>query len=91
MQNAKKRTRQILKRTIRNRQAKSKLKTTTRRFNEALNIKDVESAGSRYKALIKEIDQATAKGILHKNNAARKKSSFTRQYNVLVKENQSAL
>ena len=36
-----------------------------------------------YKATVKKLDKAVAKGLLHKNTAARKKSQFTRKLNSL--------
>ena len=43
-----------------------------------------EEAAAAYKAAVKKIDQAVAKGILHKNNAAHKKSEFTLALNKLA-------
>ena len=42
------------------------------------NIKSAESA---YKVAVKSVDKAAAKGILHKNNAAHKKSAMTLKLN----------
>jgi small subunit ribosomal protein S20 len=73
--------RQTLKRTARNRRVKSIVKTATRRFEEAIQSGDRELAQSRLIAAIRKIDQAAAKGVIHKNNAARKKSRLTRLFN----------
>ncbi|HPU00959.1 MAG: 30S ribosomal protein S20 [Firmicutes bacterium] len=78
---AEKRMRQTLKRTARNRRVKSIVKTATRRFEEAIQSGDRELAQSRLIAAIRKIDQAAAKGVIHKNNAARKKSRLTRLFN----------
>ena len=43
-----------------------------------------EQADSAYKAAVKSVDQGVKKGILHKNNAARKKSSMTLKLNKLA-------
>ena len=42
-----------------------------------------ECDNGNYKAAVKKIDQAVAKGLLHKNNAARKKSNYTVKLNKL--------
>jgi len=56
---------------------KSALKTSIKKYKTALESGDRELAMSTYKDAVKKIDQAVAKGILHKNNAARKKSQYT--------------
>ena len=64
-------------RTLRNKSAMSKVKTT---------IKGVETAVAAKAALavaIKTIDKAASKGLLHKNNAANKKSRLTKMVNAM--------
>ncbi len=78
---AEKRMRQTIKRTARNRHAKSVVKTAIRRFEEALQNGDRELAWGNLRKAVRQIDQAVAKGVLHKNNAARKKSRLTRLFN----------
>jgi small subunit ribosomal protein S20 len=78
---AEKRMRQTITRTARNRRVKSMVKTAMRRFEEAIQSGDRELAQTRLITAIRRIDQAVAKGILHKNNAARKKSHLTRLFN----------
>ncbi|NLA04985.1 MAG: 30S ribosomal protein S20 [Firmicutes bacterium] len=78
---AEKRMRQTVKRTARNRRMKSMVKTTIRHFEEALQEGDHESARDNLKIAVRRIDQAAAKGVIHKNNAARKKSRLTRLFN----------
>lgn len=78
---AEKRVRQTAKRALRNRRVKSLLKTTMRRFEEALQSDDREAAQARLTAAISQIDRAAAAGVVHKNNAARKKSRLTRMFN----------
>ena len=65
----------------RNKMYKSTLKSTLKKFDAAVAEGDREKADSAYKAAVKTIDQAAAKGILHKNTAARKKSSIARKMN----------
>lgn len=79
IKSAAKRARQNLKREIRNRRIKSLLKTSIRRFEESLHNGDHEDAQAKLHAAVRQIDRAVAKGILHKNNAARKKSRLNRQ------------
>ncbi len=77
---AKKRHRQSLKRYARNREMKSKVKTKTRRFTEAMENKDNDATYPRLIEAIRTIDKAASKGVIHKNKAARKKSYLTRLY-----------
>ena len=76
-----KRLRQAKKRTARNRAIKSKVKTSIRRFSEALERADEQTAEARLQEAIREIDKAVSKGIIHKNSGARKKSSLHRAFN----------
>ena len=64
----------------RNKSANSALKTALKKANAAIeaNSDDKEVA---VKLAVKKIDQAVAKGLLHKNNAARKKSALTVKLN----------
>ena len=71
-------------RTERNRRVKSVVKTSIRRFKEALQSGDGESAREKLKAAIRQIDKAAARGVIHKNNAARRKSRLTRLFNTSV-------
>jgi small subunit ribosomal protein S20 len=57
------------------------VKTSIRRFEEALDSGDQETARARLLAAIRQIDKAADRGIVHKNNAARKKSRLTRLLN----------
>ena len=58
-----------------NKADKSELKT---------NLKKFDAADVAYKTAVKAVDQAVNKGLLHKNNAARKKSSMTLKLNKLA-------
>ncbi len=59
----------------RNKSASTALKTAIKKANAAIEA-NAENKDELVKAAIKKIDQAQAKGILHKNNAARKKSAL---------------
>ncbi len=68
----------------RNKQEKTALKTTIKKFEVAVADGNKEQADSAYAAAIKAIDMAVTKGILHKNTAARKKSNITKKMNKLA-------
>ncbi len=75
IKSAKKRVKVAKVKTLRNKDAKSSLKTVIKKAELAVN----ENASNKQEAVklaIKKIDQAAAKGILHKNTAARKKSNL---------------
>ena len=67
-----------------NKANKSALKTVVKKFDAALDAGDKAAAEVAYKNAVKAVDQAVIKGILHKNNAARKKSSMTLKLNKLA-------
>ena len=67
-----------------NKANKSALKTELKKFDVALVAGDKAVAETAYKAAVKAVDQAVIKGLLHKNNAARKKSSMTLKLNQLA-------
>lgn len=80
IKSAKKRVLTAQKRTLKNRAAKSELRTSLKKANVALET-GADNAGDAVKVAIKQIDQAAAKGLIHKNNAARKKSGLTKKLN----------
>ena len=67
-----------------NRANKSALKTVLKKYDAALEAGDKAAAEVAYTAAVKAVDQAVNKGLLHKNNAARKKSSLTLKLNKLA-------
>ncbi len=83
IKSAKKRVKVIASKTLQNKMIKTALKTEMKKYEAAINSGDKELAATTYKAAVKAIDQAVAKGILHKNNAARKKSRYTVKLNQL--------
>ena len=68
----------------RNKAAKSALKTVVKKFDAAVTAGDKEQADGAFKAAVKSVDKAVKKGILHKNTAARKKSSMAVKMNKLA-------
>ncbi len=69
---------------LQNQMVKSQLKTVIKKFNAAVESGDKAQASGLYKLPVKKVDQAVAHGILHKNNAAHKKSSFTKKFNAIA-------
>ena len=67
-----------------NKANKSELKTNLKKFDAALESGDKAAAEAAYVQAVKLVDKAVQKGLLHKNNAARKKSSMTLKMNKLA-------
>ncbi len=67
-----------------NKANKSEMKTNLKKFDAALVSGDKAAAQAAYLIAVKSVDQAVIKGLLHKNNAARKKSSMTLKLNKLA-------
>ncbi len=67
-----------------NKADKTYLKTTIKKFEASLVAGDRAAAEAAYKAAVVAVDKAEQKGLLHKNNAARKKSSMALQMNKLA-------
>ncbi|HEY8471456.1 MAG TPA: 30S ribosomal protein S20 [Natronosporangium sp.] len=74
-----KRNRQNEKRRLRNKSVKSSLKTAIRKFDAALAAGDTETATQLMRDASKQLDKAASKGIIHKNQAANRKSSIARR------------
>ena len=83
IKSAKKRILVNRSKALRNQMVKSQLKTSIKKFNAAVDAGDKTLASELYRVVIKKVDQAVAHGILHKNNAARKKSALTLKYNAM--------
>ena len=64
----------------RNKAYRSALKTAVKKADAAIDAKSADMEVT-VKAAVKKIDQAASKGIIHKNNAAKKKSSLVTRYN----------
>ena len=69
---------------LQNQMIKSQLKTIIKKYNLAVESGDKATASELYKLAVKKVDQAVAHGILHKNNAAHKKSALTLKYNQMA-------
>lgn len=77
---AKKRVRVIKKKTLRNKMVKSNLKTVLKKTFSSIENKASEASQALQFAM-KKLDKAAAKGIIHKNKAANKKSQLQRAFN----------
>ena len=84
IKSAKKRVKVIATKTLQNKMFKSQLRTVVKKYNAAVESGDKAAAAEAYKLAVKKVDQAVAKGILHKNNAAHKKSQFTLKLNKMA-------
>lgn len=80
IKSAKKRVNVIAVKTARNKANRSALKTEIKKANAAIEA-NAEDKAVAVSAAIKKIDQAVAKGLLHKNTAARKKSALAKKAN----------
>jgi len=78
---AEKRHRKSEERRLRNKSAKSAVKTSVKKFVSLAQKKDPNTE-TALKDMIKKIDTAAGKGIIPKNTAARKKSRMQRYFNV---------
>ncbi len=67
-----------------NKAEKSAMKTNLKKFELAVAEGDRTAAEAAYKVAVKSVDKAVLSGLLHKNNAARKKSSMTLKLNKLA-------
>lgn len=76
-----KRMKQSEKRRIRNKSRKSEIKTYIKSFEAALQQGDREESELYLKKAIQHLDRAAGDGILHKNNAANKKSRLMHKFN----------
>ena len=77
MANIKQQKKRILlaeKQRLRNRHAKSTIKTLFKKLETSVDEQNADEARATATLLTRRVDQAAAKGILHKNNAAHKKS-----------------
>lgn len=79
IKSAKKRVLVTEKKTLQNKAIKSALKTSIKKFLNAVNAGDKETANTLYPETVSAIDSAVTKGILHKNNANNKKAKLAKK------------
>jgi small subunit ribosomal protein S20 len=65
--------------TERNKAVKSELRTWIRKFKTAADSGDAGAAADALKVASTKLDKAVSKGVIHKNNAANKKSSMAKK------------
>lgn len=80
---AEKRIRVTRRRTLRNRMTKSRMRTTIKRFEAALAEGDAQTSGELYKKVTSTIDRAASKGVIHANEASRRKARLAKRLNAL--------
>ena len=76
-----KRNRQAEGRRQRNKAVRSSLKTQIKQFLQTAEAGDKEATQTAYTNTVKALDKAAAKGIIHKNSAANKKSRLAKRLN----------
>ena len=84
IKSAKKRIKVIEQKTLRNKMIKSKIKTLTKKVEAAVAQNDKAAATAALTEAVVAIDKAAAKGIFHKNTAARKVSRLTKAVNTIA-------
>ncbi len=80
IKSAKKRVVVNATKAARNKATNSALKTAIKKANAAIDSNDAAKAEA-VKVAVKKLDQAAAKGLIHKNNAAHKKSQLVNKLN----------
>ena len=74
-----KRNKQNEKRRLRNRIYRGRARSFVKKARKAIEEKDLENARAAALQAISALDKAAEKGILHKNNAARRKSRLMKR------------
>ena len=75
-----KRNKQNEKAHQRNKAVKSSLRTSVRKFREAADAGNLDDAGIALRAACRQLDKAASKGVIHKNQAANRKSAIAKRY-----------
>ena len=84
IKSAKKRVLVSRTKAAQNKAAKSAIKTDLKKFEAAVAEGNRSEAEGAYKVAVKAVDKAVGHGLLHKNNAANKKSKMTIKLNKLA-------
>ena len=80
---AKKRTRQTIKRTARNRHIRTGVRTSVKRVRVAIAAGDVDSAKRALTEAVRKIDAAVSKGVYHRKTGSRYISRLSHQVSAL--------
>ena len=67
--------------SIANKAKKTEMRTSLKKFSTAVAQGDKDAAAVAYTTAVSKVDKAAGENLIHKNNAARKKSSLTRALN----------
>lgn len=84
IKSAKKRVKVTATKTLQNKIFRTQMKTAMKKYEAAVEAGDIALAQETYKAAVKKVDMAVARGIIHKNAGARKKSQFTKKLNAMA-------
>ncbi len=76
---AKKRIRQSARRRVRNARIRTRARSSVRSARQAVEGSDRSAGEAAVKSAIQELDRAAARGVIHPNNAARRKSRLQKQ------------
>ena len=88
IKSAEKRWRQSLKRRMRNRVVRTTARTYIKNVNRTIGAGEPDETA--LKLAIRALDKAVAKGVIHRNNAARRKSRLMKRYNELLAQQAAA-
>ena len=86
MANIKSQQKRILtneRRRLRNQSVRSALRTSVRGFREAIDAGEKDKAAELLLSTNRKLDKAASKGVIHKNQAANKKSALSLAFNKL--------
>lgn len=75
--------RQDAKRRLRNKARKSEIRTLRKKLLRAIHDEDAKGAKELFRRFSKRVDQAAAKGVMHKNTVARSKSRLAKHLQTL--------
>ncbi len=78
---AKKRARQTVEQTVRNRSVRTRMKNAVRSFREALSAGDREAAKAKLDTATRALRKAASKGVLHTRTASRRVSRLASAFN----------
>ncbi len=83
IKSAMKRVEKSQQENARNKAQKTAMRTVMKKFDAAVAEGNKEAAAVTYKVAVTSVDRAAAKNLIHKNNAARKKSAMTLKLNAM--------
>ena len=87
---AQKHMRQDIKRRVRNRVVRSSARTYVKRARVLINAGEMDESVAAVHEAISALDRAVAKGVIHRNNAARRKSRLMKRLHVAQQEDLEA-